>query len=492
MISSPGDFSKFWDPDDPGQFLWVDDAFGVTQYDANRVSEWNQLLPKLKAAIRTGARVVFTSRDYIFAAAKQDLKTSAFELFGDSRVLIRVEKLSNSERQMILYSHLKSGSQSRKFKSEVKEFLETAALVPRFLPEIARRFGNPRFTKNLIPTASVVQGFFERPLNVLLDVVASLAPAEKAAIGLVFIAGGKLLIPVVADEHISGTLDLLGVTLGEVKAALVSLDDSLLKRQKEGATEYWVFRHPTIRDAYATIVGANPELIDVYLSGVSTDQLLKEVVCGDVQLEGAEITVPQSRYNLIEDRLDRLSTETRKTRPNPVSTFLGSRCSVDFIASYFQSRDISWCIPRSSWDIGIFDSGLQVLAKLNSAGLLSDDVRSSAAQSIVKVSDSENSLQFIESQAVQSILKPEEIDSAAQKIGHRVLLEGNDLLAEIEDSWDKESDPGDLFTEINSTLEYIGQEKVFDKKSRAEAASLRLQIKDIVRELNERLVDSSY
>jgi hypothetical protein len=218
-------------------------------------------------------------------------ETSAFELFGDSRVLIRVEKLSNSERQMILYSHLKSGSQSRKFKSEVKEFLETAALVPRFLPEIARRFGNPRFTKNLIPTASVVQGFFERPLNVLLDVVASLAPAEKAAIGLVFIAGGKLLIPVVADEHISGTLDLLGVTLGEFKAALVSLDDSLLKRQKEGATEYWVFRHPTIRDAYATIVGANPELIDVYLSGVSTDQLLKEVVCGDVQLEGAEIIV---------------------------------------------------------------------------------------------------------------------------------------------------------------------------------------------------------
>jgi len=492
MISSPGDFSKFWDPDDPGQFLWVDDAFGVTQYDANLVSEWNQLLPKLKAAIRTGARVVFTSRDYIFAAAKRDLKTSAFELFGDSRVLIRVEELSKSERQMILYSHLKSGSQSRKFKSKVKEFLETAAQVPKFLPEIARRFGNPRFTKNLIPTASVVQGFFERPLNVLLDVVASLAAPEKAAIGLVFIAGGKLLIPVVADEHISGTLELLGVTLGEVKAALVSLDDSLLKRQKEGATEYWVFRHPTIRDAYATIVGGNPELIDVYLSGVSTDQLLREVVCGDVQLEGAKIIVPQSKYNLIQERLDKYSKETRKSWPNPVSAFLSSRCSVEFIASYFQSRDISCCIPRSSWDLSIFDSGLQVLAKLNSAGLLSDDVRNSAAQSIVKVSDSENSLQFMEFQAVQSILKPEEIDSAAQKIGQRVLLEGNDLLEEIEDSWDNESDPGDLFMEINSTLEYIGQEERFDEESQAEAARLRLQIKNIVRELNERLVDSSY
>jgi hypothetical protein len=491
MINSPEDFSKLWNPDDPGQFLWVDDAFGVTQYDANRVSEWNQLLPKLKAAIRTGARAVFTSRDYIFAAAKRDLKTSAFELFDDSRVLIKVEELSNSERQMILYSHLKSGSQALKFKSEVKVFLESAAQVPKFLPEIARRFGNPRFTKNLIPTVDGVQDFFERPLNVLLDVVASLAAAEKAAIGMVFIAGGKLLIPVVADEHIAGTLELLGVTLGEVKAALVSLDDSLLKRQKENGTEYWVFRHPTIRDAYATIVGQNPELIEIYLSGVSTDQLLKEVVCGDVQLEGAEIVVPQSWYSLIQDKLDRLS-EQSWSGAYRVNRFLSSRCSAEFIASHFQSRDISLCIPSSSLYLDVFDPGLQILAKLNSAGLLSEDVRSSAVERIIKISDGENSLRFTGSQAVQSILKPEEIDKSVQLIGQRVLLEGADLLEEIEDSWDNESDPRDLFAGIDSTLEYIELEEKFDEESQIEASSLRLEIKDIVRRLDQSLVDSSY
>jgi hypothetical protein len=491
MISSPGDFSKFWDPDDPGQFLWVDDAFGVTQYDANRVREWNQLLPKLKAAIRAGARVVFTSRDYIFTAAKRDLKVSAFELFDDSRVLIRVEELSNSERQMILYNHLKTGSQTLRFKREVKGSLETTAQVPRFLPEIARRFGNPRFTKNLIPTANGVQCFFERPVNVLLDVVASLAAAEKAAIGLVFIAGGKLLIPVVADEHIAGILELLGVTLGDVKTALASLDDSLLKRQKESGSEYWVFRHPTIRDAYATIVGGDPELIDVYLSGVSTDQLLKEVVCGDVKLEGAKIIVPESRYHLIQDRLERHS-EQSWAGPCQVSAFLSSRCSTEFIANYFQSRDISLCIPGNSFDLNIFGSGVQILAKLNSAGLLSEDVRSSAAERIIKISDRENSLRFIGSQAVQSILKPEEVNSSAQLIGQRVLLEGADMLDELEDCWDNESDPGDLFTEIDSTLEYIELEDAFGVKGRTEATSLRQRIKDIVHRLNERLVDSSY
>jgi hypothetical protein len=328
-------------------------------------------------------------------------------------------------------------------------------------------------------------------VNVLLDVVASLAAAEKAAIGLVFIAGGKLLIPVVADEHIAGILELLGVTLGDVKAALVSLDDSLLKRQKESGSEYWVFRHPTIRDAYATMVGGNPELIDVYLSGVSTDQLLKEVVCGDVQLEGAEIIVPESRYHLIQDRLDRHS-EQSWAGPYRVSTFLSSRCSTDFIANYFESRDISSCIPGSSFDLDVFGSGVQVLAKLNSAGLLSDDVRSSAAERIVKISDRESSLRFIGSQAVQSILTPEEINSSAQLIGQRVLLEGAERLEELEDYWDNESDPGDLFTEIDSTLEYIELEEAFGDKSQAEATNLRLQIKDIVRRLNERFVDTSY
>lgn len=230
MVSSPADFSKLWNPDDPGQFLWVDDAFGATQYDANRVNEWNQLLPKLKAAIKSGARVVFTSRDYIFSAAKRDLKISAFELFDDSRVVIQVEKLTDVERQMILYGHLKAGSQPLKFKTEVKSFLEDAAQVPKFLPEIARRFGNPKFTAQIYPTKEGVINFFEKPVKVLFDVVSCLAAAEKAAIGLVFISGGKLPIPVSADQHVAGTLDLLGVTLGEVKAALVSLDDSLLKK----------------------------------------------------------------------------------------------------------------------------------------------------------------------------------------------------------------------------------------------------------------------
>lgn len=492
MITGPSDFSKLWNPDDPGQFLWVDDAFGATQYDANRVSDWNQLLPKLKAAIRARARVVFTSRDYIFAAAKRDLKLNAFELFNDSRVIIKVEDLTIGERQMILYNHLKSGSQPIKFKSTVKGFLESAAEVPKFLPEIARRFANSKFTERLVPTIGGVQAFFERPLNVLLDVVGSLASAEKAAIGLVFIAGGKLPIPVSANEHVGETLELLNVTLGEVKAALVSLDDSLLKRRKEGNSEYWFFRHPTIRDAYATIVGKDPELIDVYLAGVSTEQLLTEVVCGDIQIEGAQITVPPDHYAHIQTRLDSYPAEQRRTWSDPVKAFLNERCASAFIINYFETRDLSICIPSSTCEIDIFDTGLQILVKLSESGLLPSHVRSAAAQKIIELSERDRSCSFATSAVVQKILTPEEIDESTRRIAETVLTQGSQLLGNMKNDWDNESDPADIFSEIDSTLEFIEWDERFDEDTQAAATELRGQIKNIVRDLNDELVEPSY
>ena len=128
LLAGPEDFTRLWNPDDPGQFFWVDDAFGSTQYDPRRAREWNQRLPLLKTAIGKGARAIFTSRDYIFRAAMNDLKTSSFELFQDSRISIQVEHLTELERQQILYNHLKCGKQSIEFRGAVKPWLAQAAV----------------------------------------------------------------------------------------------------------------------------------------------------------------------------------------------------------------------------------------------------------------------------------------------------------------------------------------------------------------------------
>lgn len=66
--------------------------------------------------------MIFTSRSYIFRAAQNRLNTNKFELFRDSRVTIEVEKLSDPEKAMILYNHLKLGKQTKTFRRAIKIF----------------------------------------------------------------------------------------------------------------------------------------------------------------------------------------------------------------------------------------------------------------------------------------------------------------------------------------------------------------------------------
>src|SRR5437773_8247512 len=106
-VRNADNFTKHWNPHEPRQFFWIDDAFGPTQYQRDRADEWNQVFPHLIAAIRQGAKVLFTSRDYIFRAASSDLKKSAFPLIDSSQVIINVHGLSISEKEQILYNHIK-------------------------------------------------------------------------------------------------------------------------------------------------------------------------------------------------------------------------------------------------------------------------------------------------------------------------------------------------------------------------------------------------
>ena len=54
-LAAPEDFVTHWNPESSDQVFWIDDAFGVTQYDASLSHRWNQYIPALNAAIRRGS-----------------------------------------------------------------------------------------------------------------------------------------------------------------------------------------------------------------------------------------------------------------------------------------------------------------------------------------------------------------------------------------------------------------------------------------------------
>ena len=332
VIRNADDFQRHSNPNEPHQFFWVDDVFGTTQYQRSTAYEWNQVFPYVHAAIRRGARVLFTSRDYIYRAAQQDLKGTAFPLLETSQVIINVQELSTSEREQILYNHLKLGDQGVGFRRKIKPYLAGVAGSRQFLPEVARRLGNSGFTKSLVLQRESIMDFVERPLSFLVDVVRTLDVGSKAALALIFVRGGSVDSPISLGAEDEKAVELLGSSIAAVRDALGNMGGSLTKLIRVSGMARWVFRHPTIGDALAMIVAEDPELLDIYLAGASTEKLLREVICGEVDYRGARVVVPSNRYDAFIGQLDRVADRDK------VLHFLSSRCDRAFLKRYVDSH----------------------------------------------------------------------------------------------------------------------------------------------------------
>jgi len=293
-IRDADDFVAHSNPHEAKQFFWIDDAFGVTQLDWQGTINWNAVFPHIRAAIRRGAKFVFTSRDYIYQNARNFLKESALPVIHESQVVIRVEELTKDEREQILYNHIRLGSQPPGFKGQIKPLLPAVASHPRFSPEIARRLGNPAFTKALRPSASALQEFVEHNTEHLQEVIRTLDAGSRAAIALVFMRDGLLPSPITLTPEEENAVELLGASPAVVRTSLVALDGSLVIQVQQGGSHWWRFKHPTIRDAFAALVAENRELMDIYLLGTPIHRLFTEISCGNTNLPGVRSVYRQT------------------------------------------------------------------------------------------------------------------------------------------------------------------------------------------------------
>src|SRR3546814_231427 len=230
-IASIEDLQDRWNPREPDQFFWLDDGFGATQYESTTSNAWNQTTNLLAAALRGGARFIVTSRDYVYAAARSDLKLSAFPLLDEASVVIQVQSFTREEREQILYNHMRLGRQEPSLLGAIPiAHLEDVARDARFLPELARRLGDPLFTRGVeFRNQQSLLGFIRRPTQFLLEVLNNLDAASRAALGLVHLRGGRLPSPYVEAPGDADFLSRVGVTLANAIAALPALDGRLLR-----------------------------------------------------------------------------------------------------------------------------------------------------------------------------------------------------------------------------------------------------------------------
>lgn len=433
-LDDPGKVAEHWNPGEPSQFFWLDDAFGVTQYEDFLVHRWNHVLPQLRPMLRKGAKIVMTSRDYIYNRARKELKESAFPLLKESQVVIDVHDLSADEKRQILYNHLKLGKQPRSFRTDIKPYLEGVASHRRFIPETARRLADPLFTKDVFIDEYHISQFVEKREQLLQEVLHGLDADSKAALALIYMRNGRLESPIELHPSESQALDRLGSDLGGCVTALEALKGSLVLLSHPSGEAVWQFKHPTLGDAYAAVLIESPEHLGIFIQGSAPDRLVEQVTCGDVGIEKA-VVVPKSLFPQMLTKLSELTrNKSYKTAwlsafgaRRDLQGFLARRCSKEFLTLYLQYNP--GLLDQVS-EPGLFlDTVPEVrLAKrLHEFGLLPEENRRKFIDTVSNYALEGEDADALDDEGILSLFTDDEIEELIRRVRLELLPQLGDI-----------------------------------------------------------------
>lgn len=451
-----------WNVDEPAQFFWIDDAFGVTQYESSLSREWNHSLPHVKAMLSRGVKIVMTSRDYIYNLARQDLKMSAFPLLNESQVVIDVHDLKLSERQQILYNHLKRGRQPFSFLSSIKPYLEQIAEHQRFIPEIARRLSDPIFTNNLSLNKCSLMNFVERREELLCEIIDSLDIDSKAALSLIYMRKGILESPFILNTTEENAIERLGSTLGECIKALEALNNSLVIHHIIEDQPTWLFKHPTIGDAYANILSSRSDLLGIFLTGCSIDSLISQITCGDLHIEKA-ILVPKSLFSIVITRLLELTNGSYKLELSEVQNiksklywFLSRRCSKEFLEQFLEYY------PEVFQDISSPGLYLSVVPEVDLAiclynfSILPEIIRKQFVKHVSDYTISGEDTYVFQNKDLSNIFTQNEYEDLVEQVRSHLIPRLKDVRLEVESNYTSGS-PDDHMQELLESFKSLKQ-----------------------------------
>jgi hypothetical protein len=434
--TSPQHLEQHLDPEG-GQFFWIDDAWGSTQFQRDRTEPWNQVFPLMQSALKKGTRFLITSRDYIWNSAKSELKLQAFPILRRSQVIINVHDLTIEERARILYNHVKLGDQNKAFRNLIREFLPQVANAESFLPESARRLGTRIFTDQLLTTEKGVLDFFERPKEFLEQTIEGLSPAARAAIGLVFLNGGTIRSPVPL-EKLDMPAAAFDATPAQTRTELQSLNGSLLNLAQDEDGPYWTYRHPTVGDAFASYIAKSPELVELYLRGAKPETILREVVCAGIQLKGAAVTVPSSLNKILVQRISSLSALS-------LAVFICYRANAVIARMLLKARpDLLNRIDYISSPIREDIDSVFAVA-LHRYGLLGEEERLKYVEIVRRAAVDEADDSLIESPEIRAILTNDEYSDVLSEVRSAWMDDIPAFVDHLRSNWDNEYAPDDYF-----------------------------------------------
>ena len=463
VLRDPSEIIGHWNTNQSTQFFWIDDAFGITQQDDALVDSWSRAWPAMRTMVRRGAKIVLTSRDYIYNRVRDRLKEPAFPLLNESQVVIDVHELLEDEKRQVLYNHIKLGNQPTSFRTTIKPFLEGIALHPRFVPETARRLGDSAFTKSLQLHEASINQFVERREQFIQETIRGLDNHSRAVLALIFLRSGKLQSPIEllpSEEHAISRLgsDLAGCTL-----AATSLAGSFVHFSQIDGDAMWQFRHPTIGDAYAGILADNPESLAIFVAGSDPNKLVAQVTCGDVGIERATV-VPRSLFHEVMGKLDELQEIahchpdhlTRDTATWGLLAFLARRSSGEFLQLYLDRHpELLDQVSEPRMQL-IFAPEVPLVLRLHELDLLPDSNRKRFLDTVSGHLLDGRDAGALSNTSIRNLYCQEEFDELIQSVRDNVLPYLDFIRDGEESSWDEDVSPDDWMQQFKDVLSALG------------------------------------
>lgn len=478
-LTSPRDFEAGWNPNDPGRFFWIDDAFGSNVLRDDYVQDWASAFSKLRAAIAHGNRFLLTSRKHIYEAARRRLGQRNLPQFADESAVVDVGELTIDEKTQILYNHVHFGTQTQSWRSSVKPHLEAVAAVPGFLPGIAERMGDPNFTKSLAPRESALVQFMKEPREHLVDTVNALDDHLQAALILVYVHQSGFDPNDHDPSAAQAVAELTGFTLTRIQDCFAELKGSFLKL----SGSKWTFAHPTISDALTEILRQKPHMMAALIRGATIDTILSSFTCEGSSLIRDALVIPTALDDALVGRLGRTPNELHRNWM--LFHFLSYRASdAVFVKAIRASPEL---LRRSCWhtELAGNDPRVATYARAHRLGLLPDDVRSEVADELEAAALQNFDASYFSEEDKLALIPPLRLVGLGVGLRTAVLPSLEERIDEITADADLDEEPDSHFEKLLGVLDHVEAIGV-DDDAAALIDDARDQVKRSVRTIEER------
>lgn len=492
----PIELKQRWNPHDNKRLFWVDDAFGSNLLMPEYVNAWIEFMPKLKTALDHGCHFILTSRTHIWMDAKPRLGSRNHPLLDSGAAVVEVGNLTPSEREQILYNHLKAGTQPPGWKARIKDHLPQLSTQGGLLPELARRLGDKDYTEHIRKLPNDLMRFIAHPQEFLVQTFLELSVEQQAALTLVFLTQSRLQINVLPEGEASLVTTSYGVTKAQMTQALQQLAGSFILRRSDGDKEYWAFWHPTFADAISAILSKRPDLIDVYVRGAGLDTLLTEVICEGAAPVRDAVVVPLSSSEALVERL--LETPDEESANNQLFEFLNRRLPKELVRKVLERAPdlLGRQSQRSRWIHFRRREDIRLRATAHEMGVLDEEVRSATVTMLQDGALYSLDASFIQDDRILAMFRPSELMYLTAGLLAKLDSEISRKISDCRENADPESDIDSQFEEVSDFLDHlqylVEANDVFEEKHGELIAELEQAKKDVEAERSNEEEEGSF